>query len=407
MASSDGHAGALAGVKLLSFGAFVAGNTVSMLLADLGADVVKIEPRSRPEFVRDPSYGFETRRYVEPSGVLNNPMNATLTRGCRNLALDMDVPEGRELFLRLVPGIDVLSENFGIKVMRRWDATYEQLRELNPRLVMLSQSGYGRTGPRASYLAYASNISNFTGLTTLWANSGLLSDYATGLHAALGVVAGLRHVARTGQGVYIDTAQIEVMAALLAPALLEPLVNGRDTGPRGNTVAGSLLSGVYRCLGEDRWVAVELEDLGDWHLLCELLGRADLDAHSDAEAAERRSALDAELAKWTAALSPHTAARRLQRAGLAAGAVQDGDDIVRDPQLRQRGFPVELAQPDLGVIEYPGSPHRMTKTPGHIDRSGPRLGEHTDEVLRDWLGLEAGELAALEDAGAIFRAPAS
>jgi crotonobetainyl-CoA:carnitine CoA-transferase CaiB-like acyl-CoA transferase len=357
--------------------------------------------------VRDPSYGFETRRYIEPSGVLNNPMNATLTRGCRGLALDMEVPEGRALFRRLVPLADVVSENFGIKVMRRWDASYEHLRELNPRLVMVSQSGYGRTGTRASYLAYASNISNFTGLTTLWANSGLLSDYTTGLHASLAAVAGLRHSARTGRGVYIDTAQIEVMAALLAPALLDPLVNGRDAGPRGNDVPGSLLSGAFRCLGEDRWVAVELEDLDDWHALCGVLGRVDLDATSEAEASERRNALEAGLATWTAGLSPHTAARRLQRAGLAAGAVQDGDDIVRDPQLRQRGFPVELPQPDLGVIEYPGSPHRMTKTPGRIERGGPRLGEHTDEVLEDWLGLEEHELAALEEAGAIFRAPAS
>ena len=392
-------------MRVLSFGAFVAGNTPAIVLADLGADVVKIESRNRPDFLRNAAYGYGDPLQYEPSGVSTTPMQSSLARGAKGLALDMTTPEGRALFLRLVAVTDVVSENFGAHVMASWGASYAELSAVNPRLVMLSQSGYGRTGRRASYLAYASNISNFTGLTAVWANSGMFSDYATAMHGAVAVVAALDQARRTGTGVHVDAAQIEVMASLLAPVVMEPLVNGRDAGPQGNEVPGSLLAGVYRCRAEDSWVAVELEDLDDWHVLCTVIGRSDLDVPDEHGAAAGRPALAAALEAWTAELSALTAAQRLQHVGLAAGAVQDGDDIVRDPQLRHRHFPVEIDHPDLGPIEFPGSPHRMTKTPGAVERLGPRVGEHTGAVLGEWLGLGEGELVELEQAGVIFRAP--
>jgi crotonobetainyl-CoA:carnitine CoA-transferase CaiB-like acyl-CoA transferase len=381
--------GALAGLRVLSFGAFVAGNTAGTLLASLGADVVKVETAARAESIRNRAYGWDHRVYEEPSGIPVTPMSASLSRGTRGLALDASTPAGAELVRRLVAETDVVVENFGVSTMKRWGLAFDDLLTVNPRLVMLSLSGYGRTGPRAGYLAYAANISNFTGLTSLWANAGMLSDFATAAHGALAILAARRLVAATGAGIHLDVCQTEVMAALLAPVLLDPLVHGRDPEPAGNVVTGAILSGVYRCAGTDAWLAVEITDDDGMAALAGLFpGDRDLEAA---------------LAAWCADRSHHSAAQVLQRAGIAAGAVQDYEDVYRDPQLWARGFPVRLSHPDIEAFECAGSPLRMSATPGRWERLGPRIGEHTDEILRDWLGCDDDELAAHESSGAVFR----
>jgi benzylsuccinate CoA-transferase BbsF subunit len=393
-------------VRVLSFGAFIAGNTSASILADLGADVVKIEARARPEVLRNPAYNFGTAQIVEPSGVPNTVMLADLAHSTRGLSLEMNTDAGRALFKRLVAVADVVIENFGEHTMRNWGCSFDDLTAVNPRLVMVSLSGYGRTGPHANYLAYASNISNATGLTATWGyQHGTHSDYITAAHAALAVLAALEHVDQSGTGVRIDIAQTEALGAVMAPIYLDALNNGRDTPPAHNDVPGSLFTGVFASRGHDRWLAIELEDVDDWTSLCTVLDRGDLRIEHERDADGARGALSDAVAAWAAERSPHTAAHVLQRAGLAAAPVSDTEDIVRDPQLRTRGAFVELAQPDIGPLEYAESPYRMTKTPGRARRAGPRLGEHTDEVLREWLGVDDAELTALERADAIFRAP--
>ncbi len=393
----------LSGVRVLSFGAFVAGNTSARPLAELGADVVKIEPIARPEVLRTGAYSYG-RVVAEPSGVTNTLLYGGLSHSTRSLSLEMHTEAGRELFRRLVRVSHVVIENFGSAYeMAKWGCSFDDLREVNPELVMLSLSGYGRTGPRALYRAYATNISAFTGLSHVWGHThGTLTDYLCSAHGVVGILAGLAHAARRGDGVWVDAAQIETAAATMAPIMLAPLVDGRDVGPRGNDVAGSLLSGAFRCAGDDRWVAIELDDLTDWSILCRVLDRDDLvvDTHDAADAA--RAELEAELAAWASVRTPHTVALLLQARGLAAGAVQDGEDVARDPALRTRGLVVEIHQPDLGVVEHAQSPYRMSATPGSVRRGGPRLGQHTAEVLGDWLGLDDAEIADLEARGAVF-----
>jgi benzylsuccinate CoA-transferase BbsF subunit len=392
-------------LRVVSFGAFVAGNTTGLALADLGADVVKVEARARPDVLRMPAYGFGETNAVEPSGVQSTIMQADLARSMRNLSLDMEIEEGRELFRRLVAVTDVVIENFGAHTMEHWGCSFDDLLRINPRLVMVSLSGYGRTGPRRAYLAYATNISNFTGLTTTWGmQHGTHSDYVAAAHAVVGVLAAIAHVSRTGTGVYVDVAQIEALAAVMAPLLLDPLNNGHDTGAPGNTVAGSWFSAVVACQGHDRWLAIELEDADDWATLCGFLELPALASAPMGDPAAREE-LGTALREWALERSPHTAALLLQRAGLAAEAVADNEDVVRDPQVRARGAAVELDQPDLGVIEYYQSPYRLSKTPGSARRAGARLGEHTHAVLREWLAIDDDELAALARADALFQAP--
>jgi crotonobetainyl-CoA:carnitine CoA-transferase CaiB-like acyl-CoA transferase len=395
---------ALAGVRAISFGAFVAGNTSALLLAELGADVVKVEARARPEVLRTPAYAIGDT-YTEPSGVTNTVMHGALSRSVRGLSIDLANPEARPLFHRLAGTADVVIENFGGSTLARWGCSFEDLVADNPRLVMLSLSGYGQTGPRTGYLAYASNICGYVGLTSAWGYShGTHSDYITAATAGLAAVAALRQVAQTGQPIHLDVAQIDAMVGVMAPLLVDPLVNGKETSVAANAVPGSWLSGVFACLGHDRWVAIEVEDGEDWSRLCQFLDRPDLDA-VDARAADyRRPELEAAVAEWTARVTPHTATHLLQKAGVAAGTVQDSEDIWRDPQLRSRGFMVPLEQPDFGVVNYPRSVHRLSRTPGRIRRPAPRLGQHSNEILREWLGVTDDELAGLAASGAIFDA---
>jgi crotonobetainyl-CoA:carnitine CoA-transferase CaiB-like acyl-CoA transferase len=393
----------LEGTRVLSFGAFVAGNTTAAILGQLGADVVKIEAREHPEVLRTPAYAYGEPSY-EPSGVPNTIMYASLSRSARNLSIDITTSVGRELVHRLVAVADVVIENFGGGTLDAWGLSFDALRMHNPTIVLTSMSGYGRTGPRASYLAYGRNISNFVGLTYLWDFShGTLSDYLTAAHAALGTLAALRHVDTTGTGVFIDAAQIEAMAATMPEAVLEALVNGRDPVPPGNVVASAVFSGVFRCLGYDAWLAVELEDLVDWRRCCDLLD-VPVPVATESEASDFGPVLEAALHGWAAERTAPTAARLLQRAGLAAAVVQSSEDVWHDPQLWSRSFPNAFGQPDLGAFHYTGSPYRLDATPGRVDHVGRRLGADTVDVLGDWLALAADEIEQLLDVGAAFQA---
>ena len=403
---SDSAPLALDGVRVISFGAFVAGNTVALLLSELGADVVKVEPRSRPEVLRMPAYAIG-EPFTEPSGVPNTVMYGALSRSTRSLSVDLANPGARPVFHRLVASADVVVENFAGDTLANWGCSFEELVRDNPKLVMLAMSGFGHTGPRAGYRSYASNVCGYLGLTAGWGFShGTLSDYIAGTTSALAIIAALGFARRTGDPVHLDVAQIDTMTALMAPLYLDPLVNGRSSPSAPNDVPGSWLSGVFPATGHDRWVAIELEDAEDWATLCRYLDRSDLATSDPGEATARRPELEAVFAAWVAERSPHTAMHLLQREGLAVAAVQDSEDIWRDPQLRSRGFMVPLDHPEFGVLNYPRPCHRLSRTPARIRRTPPRLGQHTEDVLRDWLAIGDDELRLLEQANAVFQAPA-
>ncbi len=394
----------MAGVRVLSFGAFVAGNSAACLLASLGADVVKIEARARPEVLRTPLYVIGDMA-TEPSGVPNTVMYAALTRGLRNLSLDMTQPAGRAVFHRLVSVTDVVIENFGGSVLDRWGCSYEKLLDDKPDLVMLSLSGYGRGGPRANYLAYASTIASYIGLAASWGYThGTLTDYVSGAAGALATVAALVEARRSGTSRYLDLAQIDVMAPILTELYAAPL-NHLDAPPSpANHVPGSWLSGIFPCSGFDEWLAIDIEDGDDWSTLCAFLERRDLEAENLEKSQLLEPQLSEALGSWTTGYSAYGAMHHLQRAGLAAVAVQDAEALYRDLQLRTRGFTEMVDQADVGPVRYSTSPQRWSKTPGDIPLPPARLGEHTRDVLRRWLDLPEEEMDVLEEEGAIFSA---
>jgi crotonobetainyl-CoA:carnitine CoA-transferase CaiB-like acyl-CoA transferase len=294
---------------------------------------------------------------------------------------------------------DVVVENFRPHVLDRFGCGFDDLRGLNPRLSMLSISGYGRTGRRSSYAAYATNISNHVGLSAAWGHThGYHFDYVAGYHGALGVLAALRQAETTGAGVHLDLAQVEAGASVMMPILVDQLATGTTYQRRDNVVPGSVFSAVVGCAGADRWLAVEAVDGADWERLCGVLEVRAPAAPSVAEV----DAVHTALGEWAATRTAYQAAHLLQRAGVAAAPVQDASDLARDPQLRARGFIVEIDHPDLGCIEYPGAVERTVQPTGGVKGPVPRLGEHTREVLAEWAGMEAPEVEALAERGAVW-----
>jgi len=407
--------GPLSGIRAISFGTAIAGALSGTALAELGADVVKIESPARPDNLRRLWAPGEPVVH-EPSGADTSPMFANFNRTTRSLALDMKEPSSVALFLRLAAAADVIIENYAPGVMARWGLGYEQIAAVNPRIVMLSLTGFGHSGPRSHYLAYGATVCSFVGLTDAWQfPSGVHFDYLSQAHGVFGVLAALAARDRTGRGTHVDLAEVETAAAVMGPMMLDYVVNGRRSVVPGNRVPGALLSEVVRCRGDDDWLAVEVQDAADWRALARVAGRDDLasavaapgpaepaafEQATDALAADALAAdalaaeaLAAALAAWAAERTAQQAMRVLQRAGLAAGAVQDGEDVVRDPQHRERHFLLEMDHPDLGVAEYAAPPHRLAKTPPTVRRPTPRLGAHTVEVLGEWLGMTPDEAA--------------
>ena len=383
--------GALTGLRVLSLGGFIAGNVVNHLFAHLGAEVVKVESWLRPEAIRRVPY-TNGRLATEPSGATTTALFAVHASGSRLMAIDMNRDDGRALFRRLAAEADVVVENFGVGLMSRWGCGFDDLVAANPRLVMLSISGYGRTGPRASYRAYASAISSFVGLHDHLGQPHITHhDYVAAVHGAVGVLAALREVERTGTGVHVDIAQIEAGGALMAPSYLAAM-NGVPEGP-----SAALVSGTYRSSEVDDWVVVEIEDEADVVTLAALLERDDPTADADG-----RAGLDEALRGWVQAHSAHGATQLLQRAGLAAAVVQHGEHLSRDPQLRERGAIVTLHHPDLGDFESMGPAYRFGATPAQKPVGAGRMGERTSAVLEEWLGLSPGEISQLHADGVVM-----
>ena len=220
---------------------------------------------------------------------------------------------------------------------------------------MLSLSGYGRDGPRANYLAYGVTVASYLGLASAWGYAhGTLTDYIAGATGALATVAALGQARRDGTPAYLDLAQVDAVPPLLAELYVSPLNTGVDPVRVLNRSQGSWLSGVFPSRGYDEWLAVDIEDGSDWETLCGVLERPDLQAAERDRASALEAQLSEALGEWVSRCGAPTAMHHLQRAGLAAGVVQDMEDLWRDPQLRARGLLDPVWQEDLGSVTYTG-----------------------------------------------------
>jgi benzylsuccinate CoA-transferase BbsF subunit len=397
---------ALEGFRVLDLTSAWAGPMCTMLLADMGADVVKVETQARPDITRRLGPFAEGEVDLERSGYF-----ATLCRGKRSLGLNLGTPEGLALLRRLVPLVDVVVENFSPRVMPKLGLTYEALRFLKGDLIMLSMSGYGATGPDRDYVAYGQTLEAFTGYDRLigypdsppMAVGMPISDQLGGLFGALAVVAALRHRARTGQGQFLDLSECETLASVMALPLMELFLNGHVRLPQGNRDDLMAPHNCYRCAGEDEWATIAVGSEHEWQALCAATGHPEWSAdHRFATAQLRRKnrdALDALVGAWAARRSASEITRLLQAAGVAASPTASADTLIDDPHLTERGFFTTIPHPVVGDRLVVG-PFAQAEPPIAAVRAGaPLLGEHTPEVLVDLLGLPVPEVERLEREG--------
>jgi crotonobetainyl-CoA:carnitine CoA-transferase CaiB-like acyl-CoA transferase len=368
------------------------------VLADHGAEVIKVERRDATDF-----------------GTRRGGLSGNLNRGKRSIVLDMSRPEGLEVARRLVARCDVVVDNFSARVMPNWGLDYDSLRELNPSVVAVSVSGFGRTGPWRDHVSYGPTLQALTGFTSLmrlpggepagWGYS--FSDMIGGYSAALATLEALRRRQESGAGAFVDLSQLETLAGVLGPALLAVL-DGQTVHPEGNRTpeADAAPDGIYRCAGRDRWCAITVLDDADWRRFTAALGAPawsrDQRFAGAAGRCRHRAALDALVEDWTGQRAADEVMQTLQAAGVAAGIVADAEDLcVRDPQLAHRGYWVDVDTPEGERVRLDGVSFLVDGRTLRPRAPGPLLGEHTDDVLARVLGLDPESITALRESGAI------
>ena len=390
--------GALAGVRVLDFTWVHAGPSGTRVLADQGAEVIKVESG-----LALPVVGGPTARTARGVGAREN-WNADK----RSIALNMKNHRAVEIAKRLAAVSDVVTENFSGRVMVGWGMDYDSLRRVNPNIIMLSMSGFGRTGPWKQRVSYGQTLqagSGFTDLTGFpWTDpsgpASAYSDAVAGMAGAQAVLLALIHRTRTGEGQLIDLSQFEALSSLLESLVLDLSVNGsnREVLRAGNRqIYGSNAPhGVYRCKGQDRWVAIAVDTDDQWRAVVAAMESPDWTAEERFGSADRRlrhsDDLDTLMEAWTEQNTAEALMHRLQGVGVAAGVVQMGADLSVDPHLRERGFFRRVPNAEGVSRTIEGAPYKLSRTPGGPVRGAPEFGGDQTYVLRDLLGMSDDEL---------------
>lgn len=401
----------LAGTTILEFGGGAAGPVATRYFADHGATVIRVESRQRPDFLRILKLTPNT-----PGGVDGGEHFAVLNANKLSVALNLSTPEGVAVARRLALRADAVAENFAPGAMAKWKLDYASLVRERPDLVMISTCLNGQTGPQRFYPGFGGQGSALSGFNHLtgWPDRAPLGPYGTITDslsprlAALLLATALLHRARTGQGQHLDLAQVEGGIVCLGESIATFTGTGETLGRLGNRSRHAAPHGVFRCAdddGRERWIALVVHDDADWERLVAALGRPAwaLDAALATAAGRlaRVDALEAALGEWTRTQPAAALAASLQRAGVEAAPVLDLADLHDDPQLAHRGHFRTVHHPVLGA--HPAETHaiRFSAMEPALRRPAPRLGEHTDVVLRDLLDMPADEIARLRDAGVL------
>lgn len=416
-------AGPLEGVRVLDLTRVWSGPLAARLLADLGAEVIKVEgPRERAGFRRLPPEAVKMVG-LYPEGELGQRpwnRNGTFNDFSRNklgLTLDLNTPQGIDVLKRLVSISDVVMDNYSPRVMPQFGLDYPALREINPSIIAISMPGFGQSGPYRDYVAYGTTLEPFTGLCSLAGYRGgppqlsanTYPDPVAALNAAGAILLALWHRRRSGQGQFIDLSQAEGATCLIGDAILGYQMTGRLPERMDNRHPSMAPHGCYRCRGEDRWIAITVSSEEEWAALRRAMGEPPWASDQRFAAAVSRwhhqDELDRLIEGWTSGHEHQELMHKLQEAGVPCGAVLDAQELVTDPHLRARGFFWEIDHRDTGPRLYAGLPIRLSLTPGSPRMPAPSYGEHNEHVLKRLLGMSDAELAQLARGRVIASSP--
>jgi crotonobetainyl-CoA:carnitine CoA-transferase CaiB-like acyl-CoA transferase len=382
---ATGHPGPLAGMRVLELAQIMAGPTCGMLLADMGADVIKVEKLPG---------GDDARGYREP---LVNGVSAPfmmLNRNKRGIAIDLKQEAGRDVLLRMVRDADVLTENYRRGTLEKLGVGYDVLAKANPGLIYCAVSGYGRTGPYADKGGFDLIAQGFAGLMSITGEPGgapvktgnSVADMNAGILAAVGILAAYAHKQKTGQGQVVDTSLMEAALQQTYWHAAIYFATGRSPGPTGSA---HLLTAPYQAFRtKDGWINIGGANQANWERIADVLGHPEWRADPRfATNSARMANLDALTGAMTEVLAARTRAEWLaafDAAGVPAGPVQTIGEALTHPQTLARGMVVDLAHPQAGTTKALGCPLHFSATPTRVTRPAPMLGEHTREVLRQF-----------------------
>ncbi len=402
---------ALEGINVVEFAAFAAGPVVGKHLADQGATVVHIESGMRPD-------GFRTH-YPPYKDNIHGLNRSGLFALCNSDKLDITLnlkkgSKATDLAKKIVAWSDVVIENFSPGTMRRLGLEYETLKSVNPKLIMLSSSNLGQTGPHANHPGFGSQLSSLAGFTNLTGYAdgppqilyGPYIDYIAVAYGAIAVLAALDDRNRTGRGQHIDVSQYESGLQFLTPILLDYEVNGTVAHRNGNRDPAGAPHGAYPCKGDDVWCVISVFSKQEWESLCRAMENPawtrDKRYSTHESRKQNEEELDRQIALWTSGFTPPEVVERLQAAGVRAGIVNKMSDVYSDPQLTHRRQWIEMEHPEIGKMHYQRPPFILTKNPCGPDRRDPLLGEHNDHFYKEILGLSEQQYRELVDEEVIY-----
>lgn len=386
----------LQNIRILDFSWVLAGPYATRLMADFGAEVIKVQPL-----------------LLETKDKFSRGYYHTWNRNKLGITLNLGKPEGIEIAKNLVKISDALVENFSPRVMTNWGLDYPALMKLKPDIIFLSMSVMGHTGPWKDYTGFGPTVQAFSGITYLTSYPSQppvgigysYADHVSGLYASLALLGALEHRYRTGEGQYIDFSQTEAMSTLLSDAVIDYTLKGRAAEPVGNFSSQAAPQGIYQCLGDDRWCAItvstELEWVGFKRALDNPRWANEERFATIASRLSNAESLDSLIHRWTQKHPAEEVMALLQKEGVPAGVVQNARDLANDPQLKSREFFGNLEHPEMGNTLDDATPIRLSDYPGELRRAAPGLGQDNDYVYRQLLGFPEDEINRLKRDGVI------
>jgi crotonobetainyl-CoA:carnitine CoA-transferase CaiB-like acyl-CoA transferase len=399
----------LSGLRIIDLTMGWAGPLATRNLADLGAEVIKVESCKRFDWWRS---WEATPEWVADNGAEKSPQYLSVNRNKLDITLDLEHPTGRELLLNLVATANALVENYSGSVLPKLGLDYPNLVKANPELVMVSMPAFGSTGPWSEFRAYGSTVEHSSGLPHLVGDPDqpptmqhvAFGDAVGGLNGTAAILTALWHQKQSGKGQFVDLSQVECLFPLAAHGVLHQSVIGQAPQRTGNAHPEFAPYGVYPCSGNDVWVVIEVTDENQWQALQDLI--PDLADFSDlTDRRHRRESLNTIIAQWTRKQSADMAMQTLQSQNITAAKLNNGHDLLHEPQLESRGYLQWLERDHVGLQPNASAPFRTDSEPMPIRHPAPTLGQDNDYVLEEILGLSADEVSALERQGVIGTKP--
>jgi crotonobetainyl-CoA:carnitine CoA-transferase CaiB-like acyl-CoA transferase len=394
------------GLKVADFSWTVTGPLVSKYLADFGATVVRIESSLHPDSPR------LSAPYTNRKPGLNRSGFFTLYNNNKyDIALNLNCPQGPDVAKRIIMWSDVVLESFAPGVMEKHGLSYEDLKIMKPDIVMFRTSTQGQTGPYAKHPGFGYQAAGFIGFPLLigWPDRSPMpipiayTDFIAFQFGAAALIAALDNKRRTGKGQYLDMSQIEAALHFLSPVMLDWIVNSREPARSGNSSPDSAPHGVFRCKGDDDWCAIAVTNDRQWTAFTETIDKPQWSIEPEfctfIERKRNEDKLNKLIEEWTILFDSYEVMNKLQSAGVPCSVVANGEILVNDPHLKERGYYWELEHQEMGTVLTPGQPFKMSKTPARAKMAAPCLGEHTEFVCRELLKMDDEEFVELLTCG--------